>query len=152
MKTIGVISDTHGLVRPEATAALRGCDALVHAGDIGKPEVLEQLRELGPVTAIRGNVDAWAGDLPDTATLTLDGVRVYVIHDVRELDLDPREAGLGAVICGHSHVPKVETKDGVLYLNPGSAGPRRFKLPIGVAKLRIAADGLAAELITLTPR
>jgi hypothetical protein len=148
-QTIGVISDTHGLVRVEALRALRGCDAIVHAGDIGTPEVLEQLRELAPVTAIRGNVDRWARDLPDTAVLTVAGKRVFVIHNVRELELDPKAEGVAAVISGHSHVPKTQTKDGVLYLNPGSAGPRRFELPVSVAKLRLGPHGLTAELITL---
>src|SRR5215510_6979861 len=102
-KTIGVISDTHGLLRAEALAELRGCDAIVHAGDVGKPEVLEQLAALAPLTAIRGNVDKWAADLPDTAVLTLVGKRFYVIHDVKELAIDPRAAGFAAVISGHSH-------------------------------------------------
>ena len=149
-KTIGVISDTHGLLRVEALAMLRGCDAIVHAGDIGKPEVLEQLAELAPLTAIRGNVDTWATDLPDTAVLTLAGKRFYVIHNVKELDLDPRSAGFAAVISGHSHMPKRETRDGVLFLNPGSAGPRRFKLPVAVAKIRVREDGVEAELVTLS--
>jgi len=149
MPTIGVISDTHGLLRAEALAALRGCDAIVHAGDIGKPEVLEQLAELGPLTAIRGNVDKWATDLPDTAVLTLARKRFYVIHNVNELELDPRAAGFAAVISGHSHVPKNETRDGVLYLNPGSAGPKRFKLPVAVATIRVREDGVEAELVTL---
>jgi len=148
-KTIGVISDTHGLLRAEATAALRGCDAIVHAGDIGKPEVLEQLAALAPLTAIRGNVDTWATDLPETAVLTLAGKRFYVIHNVKELELDARAAGFAAVISGHSHVPKSETRGGVLYLNPGSAGPRRFKLPVAIAKIRVREDGVGAELITL---
>ena len=146
---IGLISDTHGLVRPEALAALRGCSAIVHAGDIGKPEVLEKLRELAPMTAIRGNVDTWATDLPDTAVVSFEGVRLYVVHDVKTLELDPRAAGFAAVISGHSHVPKAETRDGVLYLNPGSAGPRRFRLPISVATLRIGAQRLEPELVTL---
>jgi uncharacterized protein len=148
-KTIGVISDTHGLLRAEALAALRGCDAIVHAGDIGKPEVLEQLADLAPLTAIRGNVDKWATDLQDTAVLTLAGKRFYVIHNLKELDLDPRSVDFAAVISGHSHVPKSETKNGVLYLNPGSAGPRRFKLPVAVAKIRVLEDGVEAELVTL---
>jgi len=148
-KIIGVISDTHGLLRSEALAALRGCDAIVHAGDIGKPEVLEQLVELAPLTAIRGNVDKWATDLPDTAVLTLARKRFYVIHDVKELALDPRAAGFAAVISGHSHMPKSETSDGVLYLNPGSAGPRRFRLPVSIAKIRVHDDGVEAELVTL---
>ena len=146
---IGLISDTHGLVRPEALAALRGCEAIVHAGDIGKPEVCDKLRELAPLTAIRGNVDTWATDLPDTAVMSFEGVRLYVIHDVKTLELDPRAAGFAAVISGHSHVPKAETRDGVLYLNPGSAGPRRFKLPISVATLRMSEHGLEPELVTL---
>jgi len=149
LKTIGVISDTHGLLRAEALAVLRGCDAIVHAGDIGKPEVLEQLAELAPLTAIRGNVDTWATDLPDTAVLTLAGKRFYVIHNVKELELDPAAAGFAAVISGHSHVPKSETRSGVLYLNPGSAGPRRFKLPIAVAKIRLRGDAVEAELVTV---
>jgi len=148
-KTIGVISDTHGLLRPEALAALRGCDAIVHAGDVGKPEVLEQLAELAPLTAIRGNVDTWATDLPDTAVLTFAGKRFYVIHNVKELDIDPRAAGLAAVISGHSHIPKCEAREGVLYLNPGSAGPRRFKLPVAVAKIRVRESGVEAELVSL---
>ena len=151
MTTIGVISDTHGLVRSQAIAALRGCAAIVHAGDIGKPEVLDELRELAPLTAIRGNVDTWAADLPDTAVVTFAGQRLYVIHDVKKLELDPRAAGFAAVISGHSHVPRAEIRDGVLYLNPGSAGPRRFKLPISVATLRIGPHGLESELITLKP-
>lgn len=148
-KTIGVISDTHGLLRAEALAVLRGCDAIVHAGDIGKPEVLEQLAALAPLTAIRGNVDKWATDLPDTAELTIAGKRFYVIHNVKELELDPRSAGFAAVISGHSHVPKSEMRDGVLYLNPGSAGPKRFKLPVAAAKIRVHEDGVEAELVTL---
>lgn len=148
-KTIGVISDTHGLVRPQALAALRGCDAIVHAGDVGKPEVLERLAALAPLTAIRGNVDTWAADLPDTAELTVGGKRFYVIHNLKELDLDLRSAGFAAVICGHSHVPKSEMRDGVLYLNPGSAGPRRFSLPVGIAIIRVHEDGVEAELVTL---
>ena len=145
-----MISDTHGLVRPEALAALRGCDAIVHAGDIGKPEVLEQLAKLASLTAIRGNVDKWAHDLPDTTELTFVGKRFFVIHDVKQLDVDPQSAGFAAVISGHSHVPKRETRDGVLYLNPGSAGPRRFKLPVAVAKIHVHKDGIEAELVTLT--
>jgi putative phosphoesterase len=148
-KTIGVISDTHGLVRAEALAALRACDAIVHAGDIGKPEVLEQLADLAPLTAIRGNVDTWAANLPDTAVLTFARKRFYVIHDLKKLDLHPRSAGFAAVISGHSHVPKSETRDGVLYLNPGSAGPRRFRLPVAVARICVHKDGVAAELVTL---
>ncbi|HET7923690.1 MAG TPA: metallophosphoesterase family protein [Rhodanobacteraceae bacterium] len=147
---MGVISDTHGFLRAEAVAVLRGCDAIVHAGDVGKPDVLEQLAELAPLTAIRGNVDKWAVDLPDTAVLKLARKRFYVIHNVKELTLDPRSAGFAAVISGHSHVPKSETRDGVLYLNPGSAGPRRFRLPVTVARISVHKDGgVEAELVTL---
>jgi len=149
-KTIGVISDTHGLLRAEALAVLRGCDAIVHAGDIGRPEVLEQLAALAPLTAIRGNVDTWATGLPATTELTLAGKRFYVIHNVKELELDPRAAGFAAVISGHSHIPKSETRDGVLYLNPGSAGPRRFKLPVCVARICVQNDCVEAELVTLS--
>jgi len=131
-------------------AALRGCDAIVHAGDIGKREVLEHLAELAPLTAIRGNVDTWATDLPDAAVLTLARKRFYVIHNVKELALDPRAGGFAAVISGHSHAPKSEMRDGVLYLNPGSAGPRRFKLPVGVARIRVHDNGVEAELVTLS--
>jgi uncharacterized protein len=148
---IGVISDTHGLMGPEAIAALRGSDAIVHAGDVGKPEVLDALRTLAPLTAIRGNVDHWARDLPDREVLTLAGRHFYVIHDLHDLDLDPRAAGFDAVISGHSHRPKIERRDGVLYLNPGSAGPRRFTLPIAVAEIRISKRGLVPRLIELAP-
>jgi putative phosphoesterase len=148
-RIIGVIADTHGLVRPEAIAALRGCDALVHAGDVGKPEVLDALRELAPLTAIRGNVDTWARDLPDTEVLELAGRCFYVLHDLHDLDLDPRAAGFSAVISGHSHQPKIDYRDGVLYLNPGSAGPRRFRLPVAVAKIRVTRAALTPELIEL---
>jgi putative phosphoesterase len=148
-KIVGVISDTHGLLRPEAKAALAGCDAIVHAGDIGKPEVLSELEAIAPVTAIRGNVDKWAGALPDTTVVEIGGRSLYVIHDLKELDLDPRAAGFDAVISGHSHKPSVQEREGVLYLNPGSAGPRRFKLPIAVARLEISAARLTAQVVEL---
>src|SRR5690606_11599163 len=140
-KIVGVISDTHGLLRPEAEAALGGCDAIVHAGDIGKPEVLSGLEALAPVTAIRGNIDKWADSLPDTTVIEIEGRYLYIIHDVKTLDLDPHAAGFDAVISGHSHMPSVQQREGVLYLNPGSAGPRRFKLPIALARLKISAAG-----------
>jgi hypothetical protein len=151
MPRIGVISDTHGLVRPEALRALRGSDLIVHAGDIGAPEVLETLRTIAPVVAIRGNNDRapWARDLPDTEVVERAGHSLYVLHDVHELDLDPRAAGFDAVIAGHSHQPKIERRDGVLYLNPGSAGPRRFRLPVAVARLDVGARGLEARILTL---
>ncbi len=151
MKIIGVISDTHGLLRAEAIAALQGADAIVHAGDIGKPEVLDALREIAPLTVVRGNVDRWAADLPDTETLTLQGFRLYVLHDLNELGIDPRAAGFDVVISGHSHKPLISRRDGVIYLNPGSAGPRRFTLPIALAKLEVSPAGLNPEIIELTP-
>ncbi|HEV8247219.1 MAG TPA: metallophosphoesterase family protein, partial [Polyangiaceae bacterium] len=131
---VGVISDTHGLLRPEAVSALEGCHCIIHAGDIGKPEVLEQLRELAPVYAVRGNVDSgsWARALPAQRELEVRGKRLYVLHDVSELDFEPATRGYAAVISGHSHQPRQELREGVLYLNPGSAGPRRFKLPIAL--------------------
>jgi len=146
---IGVISDTHGLLRPEAKDALAGCDAIVHAGDIGQPQVLDELTAIAPVTAIRGNVDKWAVDLPDTEVVEIAGRYLYVIHDLKALDLDPSAAGFDAVISGHSHAPSVDTRDGVLYLNPGSAGPRRFKLPVALARLTVRDAGLDAEIIEL---
>ena len=146
---VGVISDTHGLLRPEAAAALRGCDAIVHAGDIGKAQVLDELRAIAPLTVIRGNVDKWADDLPDTEVLALGGRHFYVIHDVHDLDLDPQAAGFDAVISGHSHQPSISYREGVLYLNPGSAGPRRFRLPIALARIRVTADALQPAIVTL---
>jgi uncharacterized protein len=140
MPRIGVISDTHGLVRPEALRALRGADLIVHAGDVGAPEVLDALRTIAPVVAVRGNNDRgrWARALAETEVVEQSGHALYVLHDVHELDVD-----------GHSHQPRVERRDGVLYLNPGSAGPRRFRLPISVARIRIDARRLQAEIVTL---
>jgi hypothetical protein len=148
---IGVISDTHGLLRPEALHALRGSEHIIHAGDIGAPEIIAELKKIAPVAAIRGNVDVqtWAQELPETEVVELAGKTIYVIHDVNAIDLNPVGAGFDVVISGHSHQPKQETKHGVLYLNPGSAGPRRFKLPISVAKLRIAGDAVTAEIVVL---
>ena len=149
--TLGVISDTHGLVRPEALAALAGVERIVHAGDIGGPEVLEALERVAPVTAVRGNNDrgGWAKKIPETEVVEIGGVSLYLLHDLHELDLEPRAAGFAAVITGHSHQPKLDERDGVLYLNPGSAGPRRFKLPISLAKLTVAKKRVSAELVTL---
>jgi putative phosphoesterase len=151
MPRIGVISDTHGLVRPEALRALRGADLIVHAGDVGAPEVLEALRAIAPVVAVRGNNDRgrWARGLAETEVVERGGRALYVLHDVHELDVDPRTAGYDAVIAGHSHQPRVERRDGVLYLNPGSAGPRRFRLPICVARLDVDARRLRAKIVTL---
>ena len=140
MTVAGLISDTHGLLRPEAKRALAGVDLIVHAGDIGAPELLEELATLAPVRVVRGNNDrgAWARDIPLTEALELEGTRIYVLHDVKELDLDPAAEGFAAVIAGHSHRPAVEVREGVLYVNPGSAGPRRFSLPVAVGFLEIA--------------
>ena len=145
---IGIISDTHGLLRPEARERLAGVDHIIHAGDIGGPEVIAGLRELAPTTAIRGNVDRgkWADDHPHTEWLTLGGRSIYVLHNLNELDLDPAGAGLDMVVSGHSHRPKIETVDGVLYLNPGSAGPRRFTLPIALATLELSSDALRPRI------
>jgi putative phosphoesterase len=141
---IGIISDTHGLLRAEACAQLAGVDHILHAGDIGSAEVVAGLRALAPTTAIRGNIDAgrWAENYPATAHLTLGGRSFHVLHDLKELDLDPAAAGIDVVVSGHSHRPKIETVGGVLYLNPGSAGPRRFSLPIALATLELAGDVL----------
>jgi uncharacterized protein len=149
MPTIGVISDTHGLLRPEALAALQGTALIVHAGDVGSPDILDELRRIAPVVAVRGNVDkgAWAQALPLTEIVECDGLRLYVLHILD--DLDPPMAGLHAVIFGHSHQPKIETKDGVLYFNPGSAGPRRFSLPITVGRLTVATGTLRGEIVHL---
>jgi putative phosphoesterase len=139
---IGVISDTHGLLRAEAIEAMRGSEQIIHAGDVGSPEILEQLAAVAPVTAVRGNIDKEDSlrKLPETQVLELGGISMYVLHDLTELDLKPKAAGFAVVVSGHSHVPKQETRDGVLYFNPGSAGPRRFKLPVSVGRL-IVEDG-----------
>ena len=149
--TVGVISDTHGLVRPEAVAALAGVERIVHAGDIGSPDVLAALARIAPVSAVRGNNDrdAWAADIPETEVVEIGDVSLYVLHDLHELDLDPRAAGFAAVIAGHSHQPRLDERDGILYLNPGSAGPRRFKLPISLARLTVSGVRVQATLLTL---
>jgi putative phosphoesterase len=141
---IGVISDTHGLLRPEAEQCLAGVAHIIHAGDIGRPEVIAGLRRIAPVMAIKGNVDTadWAARYPDTRTIKLGGRVIYVLHDVNELKLDPVSDGIDVVISGHSHRPGIETVDGVLYLNPGSAGPRRFSLPITLAILELTESGI----------
>lgn len=148
---IGVISDTHGLMRPEALAALAGSELIIHAGDVGPASVLEALREIAPVVAVRGNVDhsGPAAALPETEVVSAGRHLIYVLHDLSQLDLDPKAAGFSAVISGHTHSPKAERRGGVLYLNPGSAGPRRFKLPICVAKLVVRDGTLEHELIVL---
>ena len=139
---LGVLSDTHGLLRPEAVEALRGSDRILHAGDVGAPEILEALAQIAPVTAIRGNVDTdpWARALPETEVVEAGGVSIYILHDLGQLDLKPGAAGFRVVVYGHSHQPKIEEKNGVLYFNPGSAGPRRFHLPVSVGKLMIRSE------------
>jgi putative phosphoesterase len=148
---VGVISDTHGLFRPEAVMALRGCDHILHAGDIGAPEILDELAKIAPVTAVRGNVDtgSWARLLAETEFVEFGGVSIYLLHDLSRLDLKPEASGLRVVVYGHSHHPKTEEKRGVLYFNPGSAGPRRFKLPVSVGKLHIENGEIREELVKL---
>ncbi len=128
---------------------LQGCDAIVHGGDIGKREVLDELREIAPVTAIRGNIDTWATDMPDSDVIEVESRRLFIVHDVNELNIDPRAAGFDMVISGHSHKPKVIEVDGVLFLNPGSAGPRRFSLPVTLALLTIAAERIEPRIVEL---
>jgi hypothetical protein len=149
---IGIISDTHGLLRPEAVELLRGSEHIIHAGDIGSPEIIPELRKIAPITAIRGNVDteAWAQSFAETEVVEFDGVDIYIIHDANALDLNPQAAGFAAVISGHSHQPKQEVKNGVLYFNPGSAGPRRFKLPISVGRLVIIEGILHGEIVEIS--
>ncbi|WP_207886346.1 metallophosphoesterase family protein [Pseudomonas sp. 30_B] len=148
---IGVIADTHGLLRPEALAALKGCDHILHLGDIGPESLLDQLRALAPLDVVRGNNDTgdWADALPDTLLLELGGLRLYLIHDLKQLAVDPRAEGFDVVLAGHSHKPLNEVRDGVLYLNPGSAGPRRFKLPIALAILALTDGKAEVEMISL---
>jgi putative phosphoesterase len=150
MSIIGVISDTHGLLRPEAIAVLRGVEMILHAGDIGKPEILDELNKIAPVTAVRGNNDTgdWARDIPDRQLIEIEGFSIYMLHDLKELDLANEAAGVHVVIAGHSHRPLIENRNGILYLNPGSAGPRRFKLPVTLGLLTI--DGaVTAEVVNL---
>jgi uncharacterized protein len=150
-RVIGLISDTHGLMRPEALQALRGAEIIIHAGDVGRPDVLGHLMAIAPVFAVRGNVDggAWAASLPETETLSFGGHDIHVLHILDDLDIDPAAGGIAAVISGHTHQPLIEDKDGVLYINPGSAGPRRFRLPVTVGRLTIADGKLTPEIIQL---
>jgi uncharacterized protein len=148
---IGVISDTHGLLRPEAVAALADVDHILHAGDVGDAEILVRLRGIAPVTAIRGNVDGagTCADLPATEVVELGGRLFYLVHAIEDLDIEPRAAGIGVVVYGHSHQPAMEERNGVMYLNPGSAGPRRFNLPVTVARLRISQGKIEAAIVPL---
>jgi len=147
MFRIGIISDTHGLLRPEAERRLAGVDHIVHAGDIGGPEIVDALRKIAPVTAIRGNVDTgeWAREYADTELVHFAGKSIYILHDLNTLHIDPR-ADTDVIVSGHSHVPKIQRIDGILYLNPGSAGPRRFALPITLATIDVTPDGLRPEI------
>jgi putative phosphoesterase len=149
--SVGVISDTHGLLRPEAIVALRDSELILHAGDVGDLEILERLRRIAPTVAVRGNVDtaAWASVLPTTEVVEIGKLRLYMLHDLAALDLDAKAAGFAAVISGHTHRPVAEMRGDVLYLNPGSAGPRRFSLPIAVARLRVDGGELSHEIVEL---
>jgi uncharacterized protein len=148
---VGVISDTHGLLRPEAISALRGADMIIHAGDVGNPEVIEELGSVAPTFVVRGNIDKehWADALPMTAVVEVGKRLFYVLHEISQLDLDPAAAGFAAVVFGHSHMPSIETREGVLFLNPGSAGPRRFKLPVAVARVSVSGTRLRPEILKL---
>ena len=151
MITIAVLSDTHGLLRPEIPNAIKEVDHIIHAGDLGKLEILDELNDITPTSIVRGNVDTgvWAASLPYDTVVEIAGHQLYILHDIDTLDLDPHAAGFSAVIYGHSHQPKIDYKDNVLYLNPGSIGPRRFKLPVSYAMLRIKDGSLAPELIEI---
>jgi uncharacterized protein len=147
---IGVISDTHGLLRPEALTALSGSDYIIHPGDVGDPAILIKLAEIAPVTAVRGNVDRGElRELPTTAVLQVEGVSIYVLHKLEDLDLKPEAGGFASVVYGHSHMPAEEVKNGVLFFNPGSAGPRRFQLPVSVGRLVVSGSQVSAEIVPL---
>jgi putative phosphoesterase len=148
---VGIISDTHGLVRPEAIAALVGSDLIIHAGDLGKPEVIDQLRGVAPTFAVRGNIDKqpWAASLPTTECVEVGETLFWVLHEIALLDLDPAAAGFAAVVFGHSHQPSIEARNGVLYINPGSAGPRRFKLPVTIVRARVSGRAIRPEIVEL---
>lgn len=151
VRTVGLISDTHGLLRPEALHALAGCELIIHAGDVGKQEILTELARIAPVIAVRGNVDTepWALELPETAIAQAGATQIYVLHNLQDLDLNPAAAGFHVVVSGHTHQFSEETKNGVLYINPGSAGPRRFKLPITLARLHVHGNGNRIDRIEI---
>ena len=148
---LGIISDTHGLLREEALRALTGSELIIHAGDVGKQEILQRLQTIAPVVAVKGNIDttAWASGLPATAVIDTGPARIFVLHDLHELDFDPAGAGFRVVISGHSHTPSRTERDGVIYLNPGSAGPRRFRLPVTVARMQVDQSPWEIELVNL---
>ena len=150
-RLVGLISDTHGLLRPEAVRALQGSDLIIHAGDIGRAAILEALRAVAPVTAVRGNIDkgVWAYALPKYEVIEIDQVSVYVIHDIEELDIDPHAAGFRVVVSGHSHQPSIRDRDGIIFVNPGSAGPRRFNLPVSMALMYLQDKSVEVRLLPL---
>ena len=150
---VGLVSDTHGLLRPEARALLIGCDYIIHGGDIGGAEILDELAAMAPLFAVRGNNDtqAWAKRLPETELIRVGNVFVYVIHDLAGLDIDPAAVGVRVVVSGHSHRPKIEERGAVLYVNPGSCGPRRFTLPISIGEIIVSGDGAKARVVELSP-
>jgi putative phosphoesterase len=149
---LGIISDTHGLLRPQALAALSGAHLTIHAGDVGRPEVLEGLRKLTPTYVVRGNIDtgSWATGLPQTMAVNVGELRFFVIHDIAELAIEPAAEGFAAVVFGHSHIPSVEDRNGIVFINPGSAGPRRFKLPVTVARVEITGRKMKARILELS--
>jgi uncharacterized protein len=148
---LGVISDTHGLMRPQALAALQGCDLIIHAGDVGSTDVIKELSGVAPTCVVRGNVDtgSWATALPMTEFVEIGGRRFYVLHEISQLDFDPADLSCAAVVYGHSHQPSIETREGVLFLNPGSAGPRRFKLPVTVARIDLSGPRMRPKIVEL---
>jgi putative phosphoesterase len=148
---VGVISDTHGLMRPQALAALQGSDLIIHAGDVGTPDVIKELAAIAPTHLVRGNIDTgdWAADLPMWELVEAGERRFFVLHEISQLDLDPAHAGFAAVVFGHSHQPLIEMREGVLFLNPGSAGPRRFRLPVTVARVGVSGQGLRPQIVEL---
>ena len=148
---VGIISDTHGLLRPRAIEALRGSEVIIHAGDVGKPGIIQELRRIAPVFAVRGNVDnqAWAMALPITERVEVGAQSFWVIHEIAQLDIEPSAAGIAAVVFGHSHKPLIETRGGILYINPGSAGPRRFALPVSIARAIVSGEKIRPEIVEL---
>ena len=152
--TIGLISDTHGLLRESAVAALAGSDHIIHAGDVGGPEIIQRLSDIAPITVVRGNIDTdpWGNALPETALVEAGELRIYVLHDLKQIRIHPADTGYQVVVSGHSHKPAEERRNGVLYVNPGSAGPRRFRLPITLAKLYISGANVRAEVVNVSPQ
>ena len=148
---VGIISDTHGLMRPQAVAALRGCDLIIHAGDVGNPDVIKELAGIAPTHVVRGNIDtgSWAAGLPMTELVEVGERRFFVLHQIAQLDFEPADIGFAAVVFGHSHQPLIETRQGVMFLNPGSAGPRRFNLPVSIARVGVCGGRMRPEIVEL---